>query len=315
MLAGSYQPRLILTPSYGRAIPSGNDNNFVLGHSHTELWTDILTLHIVVVRPFELRNYANALCPAGYVIASIPDNEESVGSARFWCVIIGHALKATWAFMLDDSLRKISPTCVPTYAPGRKLTFDQRTALFGVHEMEMVRTELEKRGKTKLVGVLAFPRSRGMDFSKKRGAVSLGNCQNFQYLHLENLRDKKVNFRRGLFKAEDMLFSQECCDKGIGSFQLNRVLHCKHTTITTEVKTSGAHSPTQACVPFADRKTGERKIEFDTPVKGASGNHSPVRQAEPVEEEEEKAEESDDDGTGGITGALAGVALQTSGKA
>ena len=217
-------------------------------------------------------------------------------------MIIGHALKFQWAFMLDDSLRRKSPTkvAVPKEAVGASTpsksnySFENETVLFGVNKMERVVTALCELNNSDFVGVLAFPRARGDSFFD-RPDVSLGNCQNFQCLHLKMLLHKGVNFRRGMFKAEDMLFSQDCCDRKLGCFLLNRVVHDKHTTATKAVKTSGAHSLTQACVSPENRLGDPYKITFNSPVAEAS----------------EAKSDDDDESTDGLTGALAGVAVDS----
>jgi hypothetical protein len=296
----------------------------------------------VVVRPYEVDNYVKNLCPAGFIVASFPDNEESVGSARYWCVVIGHALRCPWAFMLDDSLRgekiekKQGPTkiAIPNADTPGKYSFVNGTALDGVLTMESVikglsnvynHEEKKYQNLTELVGVLAFPRARGTDFSASRDAVTLGNCQNFQCLHLAMLLQKGVNFRRGMFKAADMLFSQECCDRGIGSFLLNHMIHDKHITVTKASKESGAHSPNQACMSpetrgsipclklFTSPEKKKKDVKHANQMKNVPVGEGAIKQSEPTAGGGKRSEHgmhSEDEGEAvdGLSGALAGIA-------
>ena len=110
------------------------------------------TLHFIVVHPREAVEYIANYVPRGYVVVVTPerDSDHSVGSARYYALLLARMLKTSWAFMLDDNFAPIDVVVAkndqeknPKYVPNApyRLPFPLLT---GIKLLEDIQIELSK---------------------------------------------------------------------------------------------------------------------------------------------------------------------------
>lgn len=174
--------RLVVTPSYGRTDPSKT----YLRSKASDIWGPQRTLHVLLVRPFERRLYVNKFCPRGFVIVSMPENEEGIGSARFWCVELARVLNRKWFFMIDDSLMEHSK-CIKlrVNGPEKTLAFPLREA---VSLLEALTQDLTSEQCDK-IGIVALRRFSGQNMNKQD--ITIHFCQGLQLIHREAVNKKR----------------------------------------------------------------------------------------------------------------------------
>jgi len=250
------------------------------------------TYHILVTRPSEYMAYCQNFLPKGYLVAKMPESEESVGTARFWCLEIARRLKVDWAFMLDDSLH---PEAV-------RLASDKLSFVVAVRLFETLKDRLNDYHSK--IGILSLRRFRGQNNNQQQVErafpfffpfqtemltahlgfffkVSIHFCQGFQFLNVKELQNKQLYFRRGLFYAEDFIFSQECCQAGLAPLMLTRIEYYDQNTNTSEIKDSGAHSPYSAP---RSKNPDPPPIPTQAPdSEGEANPHQPLAEGEEIE--------------------------------
>lgn len=234
--------RVVVTPSYERYCSvAGSAETYVLSQGSNSLWAHP-TVHIILVRPFQRDEYVAKFCTRNYVVVTMPTDEESVGSARFWATIVGYVLHKDAIFMLDDSF---CSTSVIKYRHGQinKKGKDENFPLeVGVSLLENVFTQLLPEERC-VVGVISLRRHGQMPNTK---VVIIDYCQAFLLVNLHATFQAGVFFRRNFFHAEDLLFCQTCLIHGLLTLVLSHVRYYDLNEGSKMIQGTGAHSPHQS---------------------------------------------------------------------
>lgn len=268
---GKGNVRIILTPSYSRY---DSPKSWITEAPCAQHWgsSDIPTLHIVLCRPFQYPEYVKRL-PLGYIIASMPDDEESVGSARYWCMVVARALNATVAYIIDDSL--LQKDAVKVRAVGGKCTAYQ--VLDAVVLLEKVVADVNAgfAGMEK-IGMISFRRF-GHPAGKNDPCAKIGFCQGFQCLHINALFAKGVYFRRKMFYGEDIAFSQHCLNNGLATIQIPHIEFYDHNSKHGNIGSTGINGPFQSSSPASPASASIRRI-----ILGGTVVNSPTTSAKTI---------------------------------
>ena len=240
---GTDYVRIVLTPSYSRY---DSKKSWIAEVPCAQHWGDssVPTLHIVLCRPFQFPEYVKRLLPRGYIIASMPDDEESVGSARYWCMIVARALNATVAYIIDDSLLQEGAVKVKTDCGN----YAKYQVLDAVVLLEKVVEGVYKDQGMDKIGMISFRRYSHPP-SKQDPFAKIGFGQGFQCLHVNALFAKGVYFRRKMFYGEDVAFSQHCLNNGLAAIQIPHISFYDHNSSFGNIGWTGCSSPFQSSSP------------------------------------------------------------------
>ncbi len=228
--------RLVITPSFDRYERAAST---YLGHAKCNLWPDKETIHIILVQPYQLSLYVAEYCTRGYVVVSMPANEEGVGSARFWAGILADVLGYKQYFMLDDSYSKEEMIKYREGGSTEKGTKDKGYPLhIGVGFIEQVFAMLTEEIRNK-VGVMSLRRHGSM----AKDPVVFRFCQGFVFVNGHRAHNEcRVYYRRGLLHAEDFLFSQACLEKGLFPVEIQHLRFYDLNITAAAITNTGAHS-------------------------------------------------------------------------
>lgn len=278
--------RTVLTPSYSRY---GSSKSWITQAQCAQHWgsSNIPTLHIVLCRPFQFPEYVKRLLPLGYIIASMPDDEESVGSARYWCMVVARALNPLIAFIIDDSLLHKNTVKIRTRP---KVTNYQILDAVMLLEKVIAKVNTSVPGMEK-IGLISF-RRWGHPASKDDPSAKIGFGQGFQCLHVNALFEKGVFFRRKMFYGEDVAFSQLCLNNGLASIQIPHIEFYDNTRWFGNIGTTGCSSPFQSSSPASPASASIRRISL-----GGTVVNSPTTSAKTIT----TGDEVDDDLTASLS--------------
>ncbi|RYE52403.1 MAG: hypothetical protein EOP48_16585 [Sphingobacteriales bacterium] len=233
--------RLIITPSFDRYERQRKfANSYLFETSVEQLWNFSPTTHIILVQPYQRDLYIAEFCPRGFIVATMPHNEEGIGSARFWCTMIAWIFGYPQYFMLDDSYTAKTPI---KYRPNGDTSKDVQDIDFTLYEgvifVEHVFDSLDENAQDK-IGILSLRRHGSI---QSEPAV-VRFCQGFVYVNVEaTALNNNVFYRRGTLHAEDLLFSQACLEKRLFPVEIQHLRYYDLNTRAYCIGTSGAHSP------------------------------------------------------------------------
>lgn len=261
--------RLVITPSFDRYLSVvGSTGTYLCSDAKnktTDLWgiEESTTMHIILVRPFQKDAYVREFVPRGFVVATLPSDEEGVGSARYWACMLATYLKKTHFIMLDDSYYHDLNDIVRVKMVGDKNNLDYKkcTLLHGVKYLEGVFNGTSYKDQ---IGVISLRRHNAR--VKIQDIVKIDYAQAFQLIHVSVTNKKGVFFRRHISYGEDLMFSQTCINNGLMSIQCNMVQFYDCTTVSKAVKDTGCHSPYRT-TPLFSFQSNNADVEFDPTVR------------------------------------------------
>jgi hypothetical protein len=238
--------RLVLTPSFERHSIKGN---YIINGDVKSLWGDGPRIHCIICRPCEFLHYKKC-AERGFVVISMPQDEEGVGSARFWCLVVAWLFKVDWALMIDDSISNEFPIRLKEgyhfsgdyKSHSSKNNPDQYKALGAVMFIEQLIQRLIDDKRDGNFGVIGLRRYSQFNRNSQNAVIKFN--QGFQYINVKQAFLKQVYFRRGLFNKEDLVFCQECLSKGLLPVCLTYVQYYDQSQGL--IQRTGAHSPNSA---------------------------------------------------------------------